>query len=82
MVESVKPLSEGSLIENGWTVKQFSFDAAIEGDDASAFGMYAGGDFFNRLSKFIEENYGMEMVGDHINVEDMTEQYENYFTVE
>lgn len=64
--------------EVNWTVKHFTFDAAIRGDSADSLGLNAGGSgkFFNDLCQFLAE-HGMEMAGDYIDAEDVTDIYKD-----
>lgn len=70
-----------SLIEGkskNWSVKHFTFDAAIHGESADSLGLSAGGHgkFFNDLCEFLAE-HGMEMAGDYIDAEDVTDIYKD-----
>lgn len=62
--------------QEGWSVKHFSFDAAIRGEDSSKLGLNGGGrgKFFNDLCEFLAE-HGMEMAGDYVEAEDVSEIY-------
>lgn len=65
--------------QEGWSVKHFSFDAAMKGrnvsDDSLGLNGASGSKFFNDLCEFLAE-HGMEMAGDYIDAEDVTYMYE------
>ena len=65
--------------QEGWSVKHFSFDAAMKGRNVSADSLglngASGSKFFNDLCEFLAE-HGMEMAGDYVDAEDVTYMYE------